>query len=413
MQNLINEIPKNQQFPDNHTFQWSEDLFNKIKQSEVFDSLPLSDLLILTKYATIVSIKKNCTLFKEGSYVPNLYVILDGNIDIIINDRVINTIGGYESLGEISFVDGHPVSADAITKTNCTLLIISKTKFHQVMLEEPSVGNKILWNISQVLANRLRLSSKNFVSSMNDTEAMALEKNKIIEVSKQKDMQIANMTHELRTPVSAIIGYVELLKEEIEAEESNVLPDIERLRHVGTEMLTLINNTLDLSKIEAGKLELNKEYFEATPFIKDVISVTLPLAQKNNNQLFYNVLDIEQICGDRARIKQILLNLVSNACKFTHDGRIDINISKIILSDSNQAAIQFQINDTGIGIEEDNINKLFTNYTQANSNINDLYGGTGLGLAICQQICQLMDGKISVVSEINKGSSFSLVIPSV
>ncbi|MBT4836654.1 MAG: hypothetical protein HON94_04845, partial [Methylococcales bacterium] len=307
----------------------------------------------------------------------------------------------------------HPVSADAITKTNCTLLIISKTKFHQVMLEEPSVGNKILWNISQVLANRLRLSSKNFVSSMNDTEAMALEKNKIIEVSKQKDMQIANMTHELRTPVSAIIGYVELLKEEIEAEESNVLPDIERLRHVGTEMLTLINNTLDLSKIEAGKLELNKEYFEATPFIKDVISVTLPLAQKNNNQLFYNVLDIEQICGDRARIKQILLNLVSNACKFTHDGRIDINISKIILSDSNQAAIQFQINDTGIGIEEDNINKLFTNYTQANSNINDLYGGTGLGLAICQQICQLMDGKISVVSEINKGSSFSLVIPSV
>ena len=129
MQNLINEIPKNQQFPDDHTFQWSEDLFNKIKQSEVFDSLPLSDLLILTKYATIVSIKKNCTLFKEGSYVPNLYVILDGNIDIIINDRVINTIGGYESLGEISFVDGHPVSADAITKTNCTLLIISKTKF--------------------------------------------------------------------------------------------------------------------------------------------------------------------------------------------------------------------------------------------------------------------------------------------
>lgn len=396
---------------------WNKELYRKIKQTKIFHSLSNADLLILALYAKVCKVKAHTVLFNEGEDIPNLYLILDGNIDITLKDRVINSVGFGESIGEISLVDSMPASASAKTKSQCTLLIISKAEFLQVMEKEPVLGNKILWRISVELACRLRRSSNNLVLSMNDTDKMASEKNKAIEVGKEKDLQLANMTHELRTPIAAIIGYVELLKEDIEADDvetndGGFLPDLEKVRLAGIELLTLINNTLDLSKIEAGKMELNMENIELKPFFEDIVIATKPLVQKNNNQLIYHTNDIETIYGDRTRLKQIFYNLLSNSCKFTKNGEITVTLShELNLNNDQQEDVIIKFKDTGIGMEQDQVQKLFAPYSQATSKISEQYGGTGLGLAISKKLCQLMGGNISVTSQFNHGTCFQVQLP--
>ncbi len=225
--------------------------------------------------------------------------------------------------------------------------------------------------------------------------------------SRAKSTFLANMSHELRTPLTAVIGYSELLQEEVEElGYTNFVPDLEKIQMAGRHLLIIVNDILDLSKVEAGKMELYVETFDIPSLIHDVVTTAQPLVEKNGNTLeVYCANTLGVMRTDRAKVRQVLSNLLGNAAKFTEEGNITIAAHK------QGEWINFSIADTGIGIIPEQIQNLFQVFMQADASTAREYGGTGLGLALSQRFCQLMGGEISVESEIGKGSTFTVRLP--
>ncbi len=229
--------------------------------------------------------------------------------------------------------------------------------------------------------------------------------------SRAKSAFLANMSHELRTPLTAIIGYSELLQKEAQfLGYTDFLDDLEKIRTAGNHLLALINDILDLSKIEAGKMQLALEQFDIAALVHDVVTTAQPLVEKNGNLLkVHCAADLDTMYADLTKVRQILLNLLSNAAKFTEQGVITVHVSRLGTRDASQ--ICFRISDTGIGMSAEQLLTLFQEFTQATSATNRKYGGTGLGLALCRRFCQLMGGTITVESEVGRGSVFTVQIP--
>lgn len=229
--------------------------------------------------------------------------------------------------------------------------------------------------------------------------------------NKTKSLFLASMSHELRTPLNAIIGYSEMLMEEAtESKMEDGLKDLKRIHSSGKHLLGLINDILDISKIEAGKLQLVLETFGVTQLVKDVSGTIIPLIEKNNNKLIINesVGDLE-MKSDSGKIKQSLLNLLSNAAKFTKNGTIELNVTQKNISGDNW--VEFSVKDTGIGIEPEQMGRLFQEFSQANERITQDFGGTGLGLVLSRRLCNLLGGDIQAQSELGKGSIFTMLLP--
>lgn len=229
--------------------------------------------------------------------------------------------------------------------------------------------------------------------------------------SRAKSTFLSNMSHELRTPLNAIIGYSEMLMEDAEGlGQEDFIPDLEKIRGSGKHLLALINDILDLSKIEAGKLELYLETFHISNLIEDVVSTVQPLVAQNNNTLKVNCPeDIGTMHNDLTKIRQVLFNLLSNACKFTEQGTISMDVTQD--SADSIGWITFRVRDSGIGMTEEQMTKLFQEFSQADTSTGQKYGGTGLGLAISKRFCQMMGGDISVESEYGVGSTFTTRLP--
>jgi signal transduction histidine kinase/CheY-like chemotaxis protein len=222
---------------------------------------------------------------------------------------------------------------------------------------------------------------------------------------------IANMSHELRTPLNAIIGYSEMLEEDAEDKgDLEFADDARKINVSGKHLLAMINDILDLSKIETGHMELYIEAFSVDTLIQEVVLTIDPLVRKNNNKLIVanNEIGIE-MKSDLTKVRQILFNLLSNACKFTEKGTITLSVRKTQVEGS--PAIAFEVSDTGIGMNNENVEKLFQAFTQADASINRRFGGTGLGLTISKHFCNMMDGSINVTSEFGEGSVFTVVLP--
>jgi PAS domain S-box-containing protein len=231
--------------------------------------------------------------------------------------------------------------------------------------------------------------------------------------SETKSEFLANMSHELRTPLNAIIGITEMLMEDAEADNSETYDPLRRVHRAGDHLLTLINDILDLSKIEAGRMELNPESFEVSDVLADVMSTAQLLADSNGNRLLLVASEnLGDMVADRLRLKQILLNLTSNACKFTRDGEVRISVRRRPAAKGGEE-LSFEITDTGIGIAKAQMQKLFSAFTQADSSTTRKFGGTGLGLAICRELSHLMGGLVEAESVPGKGSIFSLRLPAV
>jgi signal transduction histidine kinase len=221
---------------------------------------------------------------------------------------------------------------------------------------------------------------------------------------------LANMSHELRTPLNAIIGVSEMLREDAEALKQDVEP-LDRVLGAGRHLLTLINDILDLSKIEAGRMELHLETFPLVPVIKDVAKTIEPMASKNGNRLVIACpADLGTIHADQTRFRQSLLNLASNANKFTEKGTITIAAHQG--QENGRDCVTLAVADTGIGMTPEQMGKLFQEFSQASSATASKYGGTGLGLVISRRFCQMMGGDITVASELGKGSVFTVRLPS-
>jgi signal transduction histidine kinase len=232
--------------------------------------------------------------------------------------------------------------------------------------------------------------------------------------SQAKSAFLANVSHELRTPLNAIIGYSEMLQEQAEEQSDDLLrSDLSKIQAAGTHLLGLINDVLDLSKIEAERIELSPERCEPNALVREVAATVAPLVEKNRNVLCLDCSeDLPPMYADVTRVRQVLLNLLSNATKFTEDGTIEVQLRR-----ATDAAggdwITLRVTDSGIGMTPEQMPRLFEPFSQADASWTRKYGGTGLGLAISRRLCRLMGGDIQLESEAGRGSAFTVRLPAV
>ena len=275
--------------------------------------------------------------------------------------------------------------------------------------------------VTNLFAKSFSSLSKELESQYSALDGLVRERTKELEVardkanaaSETKSKFLANMSHELRTPLNAIIGYSEMLNEEAVEEDIDwVQDDLKKIKDSATHQLQLINDILDHSKIEAGKLELYVSEFEVDEALSFLKNISKPLAEKNSNRIEY---DFDENLGimhsDETRLRQALLNFLSNACKFTEKGTVTFSATSRLVNEVD--FLEFVVSDTGIGMTQEQVDKIFEEFTQAEDSTSAKFGGTGLGLSITKRLVEMMGGTIEVASEVGEGSKFSVSVPRV
>ncbi|MDA8672710.1 response regulator [Gammaproteobacteria bacterium] len=243
------------------------------------------------------------------------------------------------------------------------------------------------------------------------TEEVESARDEANDANLAKSKFLANMSHELRTPLNAIIGYSELLMEEAEdLGVETMAEDLKRITDSGSHLLNLINDILDISKIEAGRLELYISEFDLENTLGMINGLAAPLGEKNNNQIVFESLsDLGLMKNDETRLRQCIINLISNACKFTSNGLVTLTIDSS--ANNGNEVIVFTVKDTGIGMKKEQLQKIFEEFSQASEDTTSKFGGTGLGLTITKTLVEMMGGSVDVASEEGVGSAFTLRIP--
>jgi len=323
-------------------------------------------------------------------------VLLDGkvvHIEDVVTDpdyalRDAQKLGGYRTmLGVPMLREGVPIGVLTLTRQQ----------------KRPFTGKQI--DLVTTFADQAVIAIEN-VRLFDEIQDKSRQ---LAEASQHKSAFLANMSHELRTPLNAIIGVSEMLREDAEVAKQDLEP-LDRVLGAGRHLLALINDILDLSKIEAGRMELQLETFALAPLIAEVVKTIEPLAAKNTNQVAVKCDSaIGTLHADQMRLRQAMLNLMSNANKFTERGTITVDARQG--QENGRDWVTIAVTDTGIGMTPEQMDKLFREFSQADASTTRKYGGTGLGLAISKRFCQMMNGDITVESEPDRGSTFTIRLP--
>jgi signal transduction histidine kinase/CheY-like chemotaxis protein len=279
------------------------------------------------------------------------------------------------------------------------------------MLSEIQQRDTALQSTNGELKTRTQELEEEIFQRKQTQEELLKAKHAAEEANRAKSTFLANMSHELRTPLNAIIGYSEMLEEETrDTGKVENVQDLKKIQSAGKHLLSLINDVLDLSKIEAGKMGLHLETFDVSHVIEEMVTTLQPAAAKNANSIHVHLAEnVSVMNADITKVRQILFNLLSNACKFTEHGTISVDVDQIKVEQRDW--IQFRVGDTGIGISSKQKENLFHEFAQADASIARKYGGTGLGLAITHRFVQLMKGQINVESEPGQGAIFTVRLP--
>ncbi len=344
---------------------------------------------------------------------PVAIVTLDRDHEIVACNPAFESLFGYprqEAVGQAldALITTEDTRSEAVAYTTEALDhpvhgIGRRRRKDGSMVDVEVLGVPVLVNGERVGLMGLYHDITELLQARRDAEA----------ANSAKSQFLASMSHELRTPLNAIIGYSEMLQEEVQdMGELSLATDLQKIHTAGRHLLSLINNVLDLSKIEAGKMEVYSETFDVRQMIDDVVTTVHPLVERNGNTLAVAAgTALGSMHSDLTKVRQLLLNLLSNACKFTEQGTITLAVERIARDDQPGEAMMFRVTDTGIGMTPDQMDRLFEAFSQAEASTTSKFGGTGLGLAITRRFCHMMGGDVEVESSRGSGSTFTIRLP--